>query len=56
MNLCIKKSNIVVTHARRNLKLILIKARRESIEENRKEQLRRERFSKVYGPYINIFL
>jgi len=33
-----------------------VKARRESIEENQKEQLRREHFSKVYGSYINIFL
>jgi len=56
MNLCTKKSNIIVAHARGNFKLIRIKARRENIEEIQKEQLRRERLSKVYGSYINIFL
>jgi len=56
MNLCTKKFNIIVTHARENFKLIRVKARAgKGIEENQKEQLRRERFSKVYGPYINIF-
>jgi len=55
MNLCTKKPNIIVAHARGNFKLIRIKARRENIEEIQKEQLWRERFSKVYGSYINIF-
>ena len=55
MNLCTKKSNIIVTHARENFKLIRVKARAgKGIEENQKEQLRRERLARYMDP-ISIF-